>query len=66
MKKIYIRPMTLIERQVNFEDLMVLQNSGINMSDSGEDNDNSSGGWGKEREEEFEGEIVEVTWGSLW
>lgn len=66
MKKIYIRPMTLIERQVNFEDLMVLQNSGINFGPSTEDPYNPGGGWGKEREEEFEGEIAEVTWGSLW
>ena len=63
MKKIYIRPEMFIG-DMNPTD--VLMNSGINLVESGDGGDNPIFGGAKEREEEFEGEIVEVTWGSLW
>ena len=44
----------------------VLMNSQLNLSDGESGGDNPIFGGAKEREEEFEGEIVEVTWGSLW
>lgn len=63
MKKKYICPAMFVG---SMNPIDVLMNSQLNLSDGESGGDNPIFGGAKEREEEFEGEIVEVTWGSLW
>ena len=62
MKKIYIRPLMTVQ-QMNPTD--VLMNSGINLVDSGNGNDEVFNG-AKERDEEPEIDIQDPAWGNLW
>ena len=64
MKKLYICPKMYLQ-QMNPTD--VLMNSGINLSDSDDpDNPNPIIDGAKDRDEEFEIEIQETSWGNLW
>ena len=52
--------------EIRMADMLMIIGSGENLTHSENDPNNPGGGWGKEREEEFEGETAEVTWGNLW